>query len=352
METGSSYPGLSMGEIDKSSIALEQKSTLSSISVIPGLLLVLAIGVAAFFLSRLHPSLDALAMAILLGIVAGIVTDRAAILLPGAQLGAKILIPVGIILYGTRLDFTRLAALPGMTIVLTVLCMATFYILILLLNRIWGIRSKTAELVASGSAVCGASAIAVLSPAMEAEPEDTSVSLLVITAVGLLGAITYPLLKTFLDMPDITYAVLSGATLHQTGIVKVAVSAMDKEIISYALAVKTVRIVMLLVIALITGLFHNRFQEGQSPLIFLRRVWFLVPFALVGVTMSFVPITREFFISMKPWATFIFSMAIGSIGFIVDIESVLTAGSRPLVIGLLGWIGVVLFFWVMSPLFF
>ncbi len=352
MGTRTSKLSVSTEHTAGSSLSLDREPTTSYISVIPGLLSVLGIGVAAYYLSQVHPSLDALAIAILLGIAIGIATNRAPILLPGARFGAKVLIPVGIILYGTSLSFVSLAALPGMTIMLTILCMAAFYVLIFLLVKVWKISPKTGELIASGSAVCGASAIAVLSPAMDAEPEDTSVSLLVITAVGLLGAMTYPLLQAFFGISDIAYAIFSGATLHQTGIVKIAVAEMDKEIISYALAVKTVRIVMLLAIALITGLLHSRSQAGQSPLSILRRVWFLIPFALVGVTMSFVPATQEFFTAIKPWATFVFSLALGSIGLLVDIESVLNAGSRPLVIGLLGWIGTVLFFWAVSPLFF
>jgi uncharacterized membrane protein YadS len=54
---------------------------------------------------------------------------------------------------------------------------------------------------------------------------------------------------------------------------------------------------------------------------------------------------------LRPLATFVFALALGSIGFMVDIESVLTIGSRPLFVGLLGWIGVVVFFLAISPLF-
>jgi uncharacterized membrane protein YadS len=76
------------------------------------------------------------------------------------------------------------------------------------------VSGKLGCLISSGSAICGASAIAVLSPAMDAEPEDTSVSLLVVTAVGLIGAMISNL-REFLRLPDLAY-VLSGY-LQQTG---------------------------------------------------------------------------------------------------------------------------------------
>lgn len=346
-------------------------------SILPGLALVTAIGSAAYFLGTLHPSLDALALAIGFGIFARALTGENSRLLTGVRWALRVFIPAGIILYGTRLDFARLTALPPTVIVLTVLTMGAFYGAIYLLERYLPVARKTAPnertssvraanasttgartaLIASGSAICGASAIAVLAPVMDAEPEDTSVSLLVITAVGLLGAMVYPVLRELTGMSDILYAVLSGATLHQTGIVKIAITNLDPLYVSFALAVKTTRIVMLAIIAFIFGARHA-FNPGtgaaarsRSPLQALTRVWFLVPFIAVGLAMSYLPGARGFFNLLSPAGTLIFSAALASIGLLVDIESVLMVGVRPLIVGFLGWVAVVIVFLMLSPLF-
>jgi uncharacterized integral membrane protein (TIGR00698 family) len=332
--------------------------------ILPGLLLIVCLGLAAYFISRLHSSLDALFLAIIMGIATRTLIGAAPRLLPGAQWGVKVFIPVGIIFYGVNLDFSKLYNLPFTTMLITLMCMGIFFILIYWLRGAWNLPSKISELIASGSAICGASAIAVLSPSVDAEPEDTSVSLLVITAAGLLGVMVYPLLKELFGMSDATYAVLSGSTLHQTGLVRIAVSSLDSETANLGMAVKTLRIIMLAPIALVTGILHSRRSEmapieaeggetkrsGEQRLSALRRVWFLLPFILVGLLISFVPASRDFLLNFKPWATILFSMALASIGFMVQIESVLTAGSKPLIIGLIGWIGVFVFFVLISPL--
>ena len=146
---------------------------------LPGIVLVFIIGLAAYSLSRLHHSLDALAMAILIGIVIRAIFGTAEWYLPGVRLGLKIFIPLGIILYGSNLSFRFSASLPPSVIALTLVSMLIFYIVIILLNKLWKVAPKTGELIADGSAICGASAIAVMSPAVEAEPKDTSISLLV-----------------------------------------------------------------------------------------------------------------------------------------------------------------------------
>jgi uncharacterized integral membrane protein (TIGR00698 family) len=321
-----------------------------------GLILVFLVGVAAYGLSRLHSSLDALAMAILIGITVRVIFSESEWYLPGVKLGLKIFLPLGIILYGSNLSFRFSAALPPSVIVLTLVCMAIFYFVIILLNRLWRVDPKTGELIADGSAICGASAIAVMSPAVEAEPKDTSISLLVVTTIGLLGAMVYPLLKEFLSLSDTVYAVLSGATLHQTGIVRIAVAELDPEYATIALTVKSIRILMLLVVALLTVFLKNRSSQGKLVIdrrgIWngLKSVWFLLPFLLMALLVS-IPATSGLLVQVRPWAVFIFSMALGSIGLLVDIESVLAAGSRPLIVGLVGWIIVVLFFLLTWPLF-
>ena len=324
----------------------------SLLALAPGLLLVTAIGGTAYFLGTLHPSLDALALAILLGILTrALAGTRQYSATAGVRWANRVFIPTGIILYGTRLDFARLAALPPVVIIVTVLTMAAFYAIILALHRFWPLRAKTAGLVAAGSAICGASAIAVLSPVVEAEPEDTSIALLVITTVGLTGAMVYPLLRELTGMSDILYAVLSGATLHQTGIVRIAVSNMEPLFVSFALAVKTTRIVMLAGIAILTAILHQRGRQKKEISQAIGRVWFLAPFIAVGLAMSYLPGARSFFSLLSPAGTLIFSMALASIGLMVDIESVLEAGSRPLVIGFAGWILVVIILLFSAPLF-
>jgi uncharacterized membrane protein YadS len=301
------------------------------------------------------------------------------LLLNGAQACVQFLIPIGIILYGVNLNFNVLTALSAKVVVFALLGMLIFYLLIYGLNSVvWKLPWKLSELLAAGSAICGASAIAVLSPAVDAEPEETSTSLLVITAMGLLGVMIYPLLKELLGFSDIVYAILSGATLHQTGLVRVAVAPLGKAILDHALAIKTLRILMLAPIAVVTGVLHSRRdiisdrqsrlnigqeagatekpRRGRFQISALLRIWFLLPFLLFGLLASGSPTLAKALTDIKlldfslaKIFSIPFSMALGSIGFMVDIDGVLKEGVKPLLAGLFGWLGALLFFILVSP---
>lgn len=284
----------------------------------------------------------------------------------GAQLGTKFLIPAAIILYGANLDISRLAALPWQVILITLLGMGLFYLLIYWLNPVlWKMPGRLNELIATGSAICGASAIVVVSPSIDAEPEETSTSLLAITAVGLLALMLYPIFRAMFGLSDELYALMSGATLHQTGLVRAAVTqakpALDQSIVAYALAVKTLRIVMLAPVAIISGFLHLRVkkdsdkttkdQKRPSWTSAVLRVWFLGPFIILGLLTSFIPEVRTFMADLKPLESIVFASALASIGFDIDIESVILSGMKPVLVALLAWLGVMLFFVFTAPLF-
>jgi uncharacterized integral membrane protein (TIGR00698 family) len=320
-----------------------------------GLLVILVLGGLGYWISTLNPSLDALVMALILGIVlrAALPQPAVSFLEPGARFGLKIFVPLGIILYGVNLDFTRILNLPVQVILITLLAMVLFYILIYWLNsKVWHLPPRLNELIATGSAICGASAIAVLSPSVEAEPEETSTSVLAITATGLLALMVYPLLKSGLGLSEEAYGLLCGAVLHQTGLVRAAIVNMSSSAATFALAVKSLRIMMLAPVAIVTGFLptvRGTTETGKASsgrinwMRALGRVWFLLPFIVLGLLVSLVPQWSGFLLGLKPWASFIFALALGSIGFSVQVESLMEQGSKPLWVAICGWLGVLVF---------
>jgi uncharacterized integral membrane protein (TIGR00698 family) len=387
-------------------------------TVFPGMVAVVLIGAAAYWLAQLYPALDMLAMAILLGILARTVSGRLVFappmvgtspqqgLTPGAKLGVKVFIPAGIILLGATLQVSSASAPPGV-VLLALVCMLAFFLLIILLTRTLRAPKKSGDLIATGSAACGAPAIAVLSPVIEAEADDFSISVLVITTVGLLGAMLYPLLRSFLGLPDLAFAVLGGATLPQLGLFGSVLAGMSPEIIKTALAVQALRVGMLLVVVVVYA-FRNTLAAanvrntqvadygrdtqaaanvrntqvadyGRNTQVAANvrdtqvadygrntqvadygrntqvadygRGWFIGVFILLALIPGISPHQGAIAEALTPLAAIVLAFAYASLGLLVDIESVLVRGSRPLVIGLLGWIGVIILFSLIWPLF-
>ncbi len=321
-------------------------------AAIPGLLLCAAIVLPAYELSRYSASLDTLALSLILGMIIRNVIGPLAMMKPGVRLVSIIFVPAGIILYGTRLNFSTFAKLPTVTLTVVTICVLLFYATILLAVRRFGIDSRTGLLIASGTAICGASAIAVLSPVVGARSRETSMALIVTTTAGLIGAFIYPLVADTFSMSQLSYGIFCGSTLQQMGIVKLASSHLGDATVALAIPVKMVRIALLAPITVLlaatsvlkTGTGSN---SSRSDAIYAcKRCWFLPVFVAVAFIFSFYDPATAYRHGIEPVAMTFMGMALASIGLSVDFETIKSGGSKPLAVGLLGWGLVALIFLV------
>lgn len=167
-----------------------------------GLSVAVLIGLAGYFLTEIiHSSiLDPLIVALILGIIIKSSIGDSKRLEPGIIFASSISIPVGIIFYGLQnLNFAKLTEVEPTMLFLLMVVMLVYFSVILLLGKLFGQKKQITYLTASGSAICGASAIAVTSPAIEADPDDVSISLLSVAVAAFVGfAIILPLLPPYL----------------------------------------------------------------------------------------------------------------------------------------------------------
>lgn len=325
----------------------------------PGLLLCAAVAVTSWELSRSHSSLDPLAVSLILGMVLRNALGPQASVQPGVKLASAVFVPLGIILYGARLNFGTFAGLPVYTSLLVIGCMVLFFAVILALTRKLGVDRRTGLLIASGSAICGASAIAVLSPVVGARSRETSIALIVTTAAGLTGVLIYPLVAGWLSLSDTAYGLFCGSTLQQTGVVKLAASHMGKSATAFAISIKMVRIAMLAPITVLlaaatsfTGRQPGRRWNGWSPAsAAMKRAWFIPLFVGMALLFSFSDAVGGIKHPLDAIGTIFLSIALTSIGLGVDFDSIKDSGTGPLFAGFAGWFLVsALFLLLMIPL--
>lgn len=312
--------------------------TAKPLSLLPGLGLTLLIASAAHFVSFGKATLDPLVLAMLFSIVLGNYLGQRDLLQPGIEFSRRFFIPLGIIFYGTQMDILPLR-IYGAGRVLYILTMVFISMAAIYgISRALRIPEKTSLLLAAGSSICGASAIMVLSPVIKAEKEDTSVSILAITVLGLSGVIFYPMVQEALSLSEDVYALLCGTTLYQMGQVKAAASFMGKNALVMALPVKLLRMSTLFPVAVAFSFLNRR--NGRRAYV----PWFIGLSVLAAVASNMSPVLSAKRTMIAPYCTFFFSAALAGIGLTVDLDSMVHAGPRPLLATFLGWIILVLIF--------
>lgn len=285
-----------------------------------GLFVSLLIAFSAFMLSYIHPSLEALAISIIFGMLVGNILKDSRTLQKGINLSLKIFLPVGIALYGSQLQLKDVEPVKVVYIFITFI---SVFSLVYIFTRLFGCRNNTSVLIATGMSVCGASAIAIVSPLIEADREETSISLIVVTIVGLIGMIFFPLIGYYLNYSVEEFALLSGTTLPMLGQVKVAAMDYRGDILTLAIKYKLIRmsfLIFIITVAIVlSGIKKKRFYVP----------WFVVVFILLAIVVNVFNLS---YITgyLAPISRFSLCTALASIGLSVDFEAITERGFAPL----------------------
>ncbi len=292
------------------------------------------IALVAFGINYVEPAFDALFLALIFGIFLGSFyphSEKKAII----EKSLIISLPIGITLYGANVNFANLNIFPPDVVLITLALAALMGITILFLSGVMRVNPKLAILLACGTSICGVSAIAIISPLIRPNKHEFSAAIIIISVVGLTGALLYPTLGYILSLPPSMYAVLSGSTLHQTGLVKIASSPFGEEVVAEALAVKGIRIAMIAVVALLVSIIYSD-HRFYVP-------WYIATFLAVAL-ISGMYLPENVTATLKPLSTLAFAITLATIGFTVNIREVQKVRLTPLILAYAGWLVAILAF--------
>ncbi|WP_134686588.1 YeiH family protein [Brevibacillus migulae] len=307
-----------------------------------GVSLTFLLALIAMVLAQL-PGLDTigpLIIAIVLGMAANHLLSIPPSASPGVSFSAKQLLRAGIILLGLRLDF-HLIMLSG----LSLLVISAINILLTLwvvytLGRRMQLDHSLSLLLASGTSICGASAIAAIGSQTSAKQDAISLSVVTIALAGTLCTIALSLLFPFLDVSASTIGLFAGLTLHEIAHVMAASSPGGEAAIDAALLAKLCRVALLVFVALGIQLWLRRSKHStQSPSsqkdggIF---PWFIIGFLLMGGVRSLAMLPTSVIHVLLFIATFLLTMAMAGMGLVVKLSQLRDYGSKPILVVSLG----------------
>ncbi len=308
--------------------------------LLPGLLLCIAVTAAASLLQQVEKRLvgeaylEALVLAILIGVALRTVWTPDTRLRPGIEFSAKILLEVAVMLLGALVSVrTVLAigpALLGGIAAVVALALAASYVI----GRMLGLPQRMAILVACGNSICGNSAIAAVAPVIGADSDDIASSIAFTAVLGVLVVLGLPLLVPVLRLSLTQYGVLAGLTVYAVPQVLAAtlpIGALSNQV---GTVVKLVRVLMLgpvvLGLSLVAGGLrdqHGAPKPGRPPLHHLVP-WFIVGFLAVAAIRSLGLIPP----ALLPWLSLLTGLlttvSMAALGLGVDVRVVARAGVR------------------------
>jgi uncharacterized integral membrane protein (TIGR00698 family) len=170
--------------------------------------------------------------AMLLAVVAGLLLAPMAAhrphWAPGLDLARGPLLKAAVALIGLRLSLSDLARLGLDALPLVLVAVALGLVVTGLLARLSGAHWRLSALLAVGTAICGASAIAAAAPGLKARREETCYAVACIALIGLAATVVYPPLLHGWQIEAESIGLILGAAIHDTAQVTAAASLYEQ----------------------------------------------------------------------------------------------------------------------------
>jgi uncharacterized integral membrane protein (TIGR00698 family) len=308
--------------------------------LLPGILLCIAITLAALLLERFEiflidqRYLEALVLALLLGVAVRTVWKPGSIWNDGINFSAKFVLEFAIVLLGASVSATMVAAL-GSVLILGIACIVTLAIgASYLLSRAFGLPQRMAILIACGNSICGNSAIAAVAPVIGADADDIASSISFTAVLGVVVVLGLPLLVPILQLSLTQYGVLAGLTVYAVPQVLAAtlpIGALSNQV---GTVIKLVRVLMLGPVVLGLALLVRRVRpapdraDRRGPRLGELVPWFIVGFLIVLAIRSIGLIPQSILPAIIGFAALLTTIAMAALGLGVDVRVVARTGVR------------------------
>ncbi len=318
--------------------------------LLPGLSLCLLVTLVATLLQRVEvglvgePYLEALVLAILLGVAIRTTWTPGARFRAGIGFSAKTLLEVAVVMLGASVSARTVLALGpellgGIVLVVAVAIAASYAIC-----RALGLPQRMAILVACGNSICGNSAIAAVAPVIGADGDDVASSIAFTAVLGVVVVLGLPLLVPVLAMSLTQYGVLAGLTVYAVPQVLAAtlpIGALSNQV---GTVVKLVRVLMLGPVVLALSLLTRRLRDETDeaapavtagdrpkrgrPAVGELVPWFIVGFLVVLAMRSAGAIPPSLLHPIIVAANLLTTVSMAALGLGVDVRVVAKAGVR------------------------
>ncbi len=330
-------------------------------AVVPGLLLALAIAVAATALATVVPLVGGPVCGIVIGVGLRLVLGPRAILKPGIAFSSRFVLQLSVVILGSQLSLAQAAGIGLESLPVLVGTLVICLVAAWLIGRALGVVGDLRTLIGVGTGICGASAIAAVTPVIGAVSADVAYAVSTIFLFNVTAVIVFPLLGHALGLSQHAFGLFAGTAVNDTSSVVAAASSYGAAATQYAVVVKLVRTLAIVPISVGLALLGRRAAvrgevgqgdggraEGGLPdggraaagaLRVTRLVpWFLVGFVVVAAVNSTGAIPAGAHAPLATVSSFLITTALSAIGLSTDLAGFRKAGPRPLLLGASLWI--------------
>jgi len=246
----------------------------------------------------------------------------------------KILLQISVVLLGFGMNLSEVLKAGKSGVLFTIATIFGTLALGFFLGRLLNVKDKTSSLISAGTAICGGSAIAAVAPVINADEEETSVSLGTIFILNSIALFVFPVVGRGLNLTQNQFGVWAAIAIHDTSSVVGAAAKYGNEAVQIATTVKLARALWIAPVALLFSYFY------RTDKIKIAVPYFILFFLLATIVRTYAPaeFPPSIFDSLVLLAKAGLTVTLFLIGASLSREVLKKVGARPLVQGIILWL--------------
>ncbi len=243
----------------------------------------------------------------------------------------KYLLQVCVIGLGFGMDFMKVVDAGKTGILFTLITIFGALGLGLLLGKIFKVPSKITYLISCGTAICGGSAIAAVSPVMEADEKEISMAMATVFTLNAIALLLFPYIGHILGLSQHQFGLWSAIAIHDTSSVVGAAAAYGDEALTIATTIKLARALWIIPMVIITAMIYGKKAGVKSFPVFI------LLFVLASLANTYLNISKEVSSGIVSLSKSGLSITLLLIGANISIKNIRETGVKALLLGFLLW---------------
>ncbi|UVI29722.1 YeiH family protein [Paenibacillus spongiae] len=310
----------------------------------PGLLFVFVLALFSTWLGSLMPIIGGPVFGIVLGVIINNTVGKPKCTQAGIQFCSKKVLQWSIIALGCGLSLTQVWQTGSESFSLMMVSLVASFLAAYGFGRLMNIPDRLKTLIGAGTGICGGSAIAAVSPIIEAEEIEIAYAISTIFLFNIAAVLLFPPLGHWLGMSDNAFGLLAGTAINDTSSVVAAGYLYSNEAGDYATIVKLTRTTMIipisLLLAALMGVRKKRATAaGQTVHYSFAKIfpWFIIWFLAASLLNTLGLFGEQALHVLDILAKFMIVMALSAIGLSANFRKMMKSGIKPIILGLIVW---------------
>ena len=201
------------------------------------------------------------------------------------------------------------------------------------LAKLLKVDGKTGTLISVGTAICGGSAIAAISPVINAKHHQISFSLIVVFVLNAVALIIFPIIGHHFHLSQETFGNWAAIAIHDTSSVVGAGAIYGAKALEIATTVKLIRALWIIPLSIVIALMQKDKSAGK-----IKIPWFIGLFVISILIAYFFPAGAGIYHGLSWLGKRGMLIALFLIGSGISVADIKEAGLRSFVMGILLWL--------------